>query len=111
MPTEAVQPSLQNTQAVGAALLHQFARERFIEAGVNEELIDEAETLEDINQITDLQNTESARSLSVYGKELRKIADEFAKSPHRKSLKQKADQVSKQRTFSNKKVKSIRFTY
>lgn len=52
MPTIASQPSLRNTQAVGAILLHQFARERFLEAGINENLIQEAESQEHIDRLT-----------------------------------------------------------
>lgn len=51
MPTVGMQPSLRNTQAVGAALLHQFARERFLEAGVDENLIREAETIEHVDYL------------------------------------------------------------
>lgn len=43
MPTIAVPPNPLTTHAVGAALLHQFTRDRFLEAGLNEELIQEAE--------------------------------------------------------------------
>uniref|UniRef100_A0A6G1SKJ1 Apoptosis regulator BAX n=1 Tax=Aceria tosichella TaxID=561515 RepID=A0A6G1SKJ1_9ACAR len=43
MPTCASRPSLEETQAVGAILLHQFARERFLNAGIDENLICEAE--------------------------------------------------------------------
>lgn len=137
MPTFAIQPSLKNTQAVGAALLHQFARERFVEAGLNQELIQEAENLEEIEQIavelvpdeTNISlNTSEASSLgetsstngidstiyhsmnagktnssldrmqslpimASYGRELRKIAEEFAKSRERQKLKEKAKQV------------------
>lgn len=50
MPTIAITPSLEATQAVGALLLHQFARERFSEEGIDESLILQAEyTVPDIN--------------------------------------------------------------
>lgn len=51
MPTIGTQPSLQSTQLVGAVLLHQFARDRFIEAGINEELIQEAEERENLDSL------------------------------------------------------------
>lgn len=51
MPTLACQPSLECTQAVGAILMHQFARERFLEAGLGEELIQEAETQENLDEV------------------------------------------------------------
>lgn len=53
MPTVASQPSLRSTQAVGAILLHQFARERFLEAGIDENLIQEAESQEDVEHLAD----------------------------------------------------------
>lgn len=61
MPTIATRPSLEETQAVGALLLHQFTRERFLEAGIDESLIREAEELEHINSLasTLLQEEES----------------------------------------------------
>lgn len=142
MPTVAIQPTLKNTQAVGAALLHQFARERFVEAGLNQELIHQAENLEDIDQLTSelvsdensvinnnsvLNTTEESsfgetsstngidntvylsmdagktnssldrmQSLPVmasYGRELRKIAEEFTRSRERQKLKERANQV------------------
>lgn len=43
MPTIALPPNPLTTQEVGAALLHQFTRDRFLEAGLNEELLQEAE--------------------------------------------------------------------
>lgn len=52
MPTIGSQPSLKSTQAVGAILLHQFARERFLEAGLNDRLIKEAEAVEHIDDLT-----------------------------------------------------------
>lgn len=137
MPTFAIQPSLKNTQAVGAALLHQFARERFVEAGLNQELIQEAENLEEIEQLavelvpdetnislntseqssfgetsstngidstvyhsmnegktnSSLDRMQSLPVMASYGRELRKIAEEFAKSRERQKLKEKAKQV------------------
>lgn len=51
MPTVACQPSLEWTQAVGAILMHQFARERFMEAGLGRELIQEAGTQENLDEI------------------------------------------------------------
>uniref|UniRef100_A0A6G1SDH3 Apoptosis regulator BAX n=1 Tax=Aceria tosichella TaxID=561515 RepID=A0A6G1SDH3_9ACAR len=51
MPTIATRPSLEATQAVGALLLHQFTRERFLEAGIDESLIREAEEMEQINSL------------------------------------------------------------
>lgn len=180
MPTVAIQPTLRNTQAVGAALLHQFARERFAEAGLNEEFIQAAENMEEIDQLTvdlvpdesvlnmsresststlkndslgttsmdqdtsqwtqnghnnttfgadqyhstigetttegetdntvyhsmnagrlrasSLDKMQSLPAMSTYGRELRKIADEFAKSRQRQILKEKANLVSKQRS-------------
>lgn len=52
MPTIGSQPSLKSTQAVGAVLLHQFARQRFLEAGLDEDIIREAENLEDLDILT-----------------------------------------------------------
>lgn len=52
MPTISCQPSLLETQAVGAVLLHQFARERFIEAGLSEDLLREAESQEKLDTLT-----------------------------------------------------------
>ena len=52
MPTIGSQPSLRATQAVGAVLLHQFARERFLEAGLDENLILEAEDREHLDDLT-----------------------------------------------------------
>lgn len=143
MPTFAIQPTLKNTQAVGAALLHQFARERFVEAGLNQELIHQAENLEDIDRITaelvpddnnttqtnnsvlntteessfgdtsttngidntvyhsmdagktnsSLDRMQSLPVMASYGRELRKIAEEFARSRERQKLKERANQV------------------
>lgn len=172
MPTIGTQPSLQTTRAVGALLLHQFARERFDQAGVDDNLIREAEemihlddlttaliqedlesretngtdsfsatnisaqnsdqngTLEEQYQsITDessppatnsndrtiyhsmlnashnsttlssildrtLQSSSASSSMASYGRELRKIAEEFEKSPLRQIVKQRANQVN-----------------
>lgn len=166
MPTLASQPSLKNTQAVGAILLHQFARERFLEAGINENLIDEAENqenverlfrddeddideksqldtsktstsdLEHVNESTNHNNQTSTNNstgdqyqsyanfstnshentvwhsiddasleeqskrdrlqasvLASYGRELRKLADEFEKTRFRREVKDKAEEV------------------
>lgn len=51
MPTVGYRPSLETTQAVGAVLLHQFARDRFLRAGVNDSLIREAECQEHIDEL------------------------------------------------------------
>ena len=51
MPTSASRPTLEATQAVGAILLHQFARERFLNAGIDESLICEAEDREQLNAL------------------------------------------------------------
>jgi len=51
MPTIGYRPSLETTQAVGALLLHQFARERFQQAGVDENLIREAEYMENVDEL------------------------------------------------------------
>lgn len=168
MPTVAVRPSLKDTQAVGAVLLHQFARQRFSEAGIDYELIQEAENMDEVNQLTNelLQNEDDSMNdtkevssfinqsdtelngtsllhssqtdnsevgdqyhsiseslsnnentvyhsinggsrvgsnldkmqslpdMAFYGRELRKIAEEFAKSPQRQSVKERANNVS-----------------
>lgn len=52
MPTIGIQPSLATTQAVAAVLMHQFARERFLEAGLSEDILREAEAREDVDSIT-----------------------------------------------------------
>lgn len=46
--TIGIPPTKLSTQAVGVALLHQFARDRFLEAGLSENLIEEAEENLDI---------------------------------------------------------------
>lgn len=51
MPTIGTKPSLRSTQAVGAVLLHQFARERFVRAGIDENLIKEAENREHLDDL------------------------------------------------------------
>lgn len=51
MPTIGYRPTLETTQAVGALLLHQFARDQFLHAGVNEDLIREAECREHVDEL------------------------------------------------------------
>lgn len=65
MPTLGSQPSLKSTQAVGAVLLHQFARQRFLEAGLDEDIIREAENLEDLDILTSELLNESTTSTSI----------------------------------------------
>jgi len=69
MPTVASQPSLRTTQAVGAFLLHQFARERFQEAGINDDLIQQAESMESLDHLTAsfLQDEENSKSMNSSG--------------------------------------------
>lgn len=57
MPTIGIQPSLKSTQAIGAVLLHQFARDRFSEAGIDPTLIKEAE--EESDELTAILRRES----------------------------------------------------
>lgn len=61
MPTIGSQPSLKSTQAIGAVLLHQFARERFLEAGLRngEDIIREAESIKDLDILTSELLTDS----------------------------------------------------
>lgn len=52
MPTIAKKPTLKSTQAVGAILFRQLARERFLEAGLDDRLIKEAEAVEHVDDLT-----------------------------------------------------------
>lgn len=67
MPTVASQPSLRSTQAIGAVLLHQFAKERFAAAGINGKLIEEAEHLENLDHLTAslLQDEEDSKDTDI----------------------------------------------
>lgn len=124
MPTIGIQPSLKSTQAIGAVLLHQFARDRFSDAGIDPGLIKEAE--EESDELTAILRKESCNAkdanassdrsvyhsiteendcttplddwlstptFASYGRELRKIAEEFEKDRLRLSVKRKAEKV------------------
>ena len=66
MPTIGTQPTLEATQAVGAILLREFARDRFREASLDENLIEKAEEREHLTELTaslatnELNNTTSS---------------------------------------------------
>lgn len=64
MPTIGTKPSLEATQAVGAILLHQFARERFVEAGLDEGLIREAENRVHLDELAETLLNEETSDLS-----------------------------------------------
>lgn len=76
MPTIGCQPSLKSTQAVGAVLLHQFARQRFLEAGLNEDIIREAEDMEDLDILTSDLLDDSTASTIMNGCKPNKTAND-----------------------------------
>lgn len=51
MPTIGIQPSLTSTKAIGAVLLHQFARDRFSQADIDQSLITKAEAEEHLDDL------------------------------------------------------------
>lgn len=89
MPTLANQPTLESTQVVGAILWDQFARERLAEAGVDsiESNVSLPHGIADEEERTPID-------VRLYGRELRRIAEQFEKTRLRVDVKQRANQVS-----------------
>lgn len=130
MPTCATQPSLERTRAVADILFTQFVRQRFNQAGLDEEplLLDREEQdtiaaepnefdqysnytnnnprtttdngLRDNERNFDMERlVEAGPIMASYGRELRRIAEQFEQTRLRQQIKTKANEVTLNTTF------------
>jgi len=98
LPLPRREPTLEETRAVGQVLFTQFCRQH-MPATVPLEIVDDeipSEVPEDINRTMHNAahlNGYTQPTLAAFGRDLRKIAEQFEKSKERQDIKRKAEQV------------------
>lgn len=111
MPTIGIQPNPLSTHAVGAALLHQFALDRFREAGLTEDLIQEAEENLDpqTSELLSLPNepNETDRSINTSGRQ-NDLTSSFSYNNDSQNLEGPLNSTQKPNTSAEDQYLSIR---